>query len=280
MILTLCRGLSRLPLKWLHRAGIVLGWLVYWASPRYAALLRENLQASGLAPDETRRRRLLHAAVGESGKGVAELPAVWFRPPEVLDCLVRCETWNVVDDVRRAGRGVIFLTPHLGCFEIAALYSARRLPLTVLYRSPKLRWLEPLMRAGRERAQARPVPATLRGVRALYKALLAGEAVGLLPDQVPGVGEGAWAPFFGRPAYTMTLVGRLQDATRAAVVLAVAERLPAGSGYHLHFEQLVAQPLDETALNRAIERMIEKCPAQYLWSYNRYKTPADARAAG
>jgi KDO2-lipid IV(A) lauroyltransferase len=110
----------------------------------------------------------------------------------------------------------------------------------------------------------------------LYKALARGEAVGVLPDQAPGVGEGVWADFFGRPAYTMTLVTRLQRVSDAAVIMAFAERLPEGRGYRLHLEGLPTEHLDEAALNRAIEAQVRRCPEQYLWSYNRYKIPAGA----
>lgn len=276
MIIPVLRLLARLPLSWLHRAGAVLGWAVYGLSPRYRRHLRENLYGSGLCGSAAACRKLLRQAAAETGKGLTELIAVWFGPDKKISGLVRCDAWNVVEEARRGGKGLIFLTPHLGCFEISALYGAQRLPITVLYRPPKLRWLEPLMIAGRSRWQSVAAPATLKGVRMLYKALRRGEAVGLLPDQAPGVGEGAWADFFGRPAYTMTLVSRLQQATGAAVIMAFAERLPQGRGYHLHLQAVPTANLDETALNRAIEDMVRTCPAQYLWGYNRYKVPAGA----
>ena len=272
------RLLGRLPLAWLHRAGAALGWLVFWASPTYAARLKENLRASGLTGDARGGRALLDAAIAEAGKGVAELPAVWFGDDaRVAQLVVECEQWSVVEAARARGNGIIFLTPHLGCFEISALYGAQRMPLTVLYRPPKMGWLEPLMLAGRSRWQAVVAPANLRGVRMLYKALARGEAIGLLPDQAPGVGEGVWADFFGRPAYTMTLVYRLQQTSGAATIMAFAERLARGRGYRLHLEEITAVPLDEAALNRAIEAQVRRCPAQYLWGYNRYKIPAGAR---
>jgi KDO2-lipid IV(A) lauroyltransferase len=152
------------------------------------------------------------------------------------------------------------------------------MPLTVLYRPPRQTWLEPLMLAGRRRGQARVGPATLRGVRLLYKALRRGEPIGVLPDQAPQVGEGAWADFFGRPAYTITLVRRLQKQTGAAVVLTFAERLPGAKGYRLHFERYPDVELDEARLNRVIEDLVRRCPTQYLWSYNRYKVPRGATA--
>jgi KDO2-lipid IV(A) lauroyltransferase len=277
MLVALFRLLARLPLSWLHGTGAALGWLAYWCSPTYAARLRENLYGSGVCTGDAQCAPLLRAAIGAAGKGVTELVAVWFgRDEKVAGLVVECERWDVVESARARGQGIIFLTPHLGCFEISALYGAQRMPLTVLYRPPKMRWIEPLMTAGRSRWRAVVAPANLRGVRMLYKALARGEAVGLLPDQAPGVGEGVWADFFGRPAYTMTLVRRLQQASGAAVIMAFAERLPAGRGYRLQLQELPARDLDEAALNRAVEAQVRRCPEQYLWSYNRYKTPAGA----
>lgn len=275
MLVSVLRLLARLPLRWLHYAGAVLGWLTYWLSPTYAAHLKENLFSSGVCSGAA-CGGLLRQVIAETGKGVAELIKVWFGSDEQVKALVTCDAWEVAERAQREGRGVIFLTPHLGCFEVSALYGAQRLPITVMYRPPKLRWLEPLMLAGRRRWRSQVAPANLKGVRMLYKALQRGEAVGLLPDQTPGTGEGAWAGFFGRPAYTMTLIGRLQKATGAAVVMAFAERLSYGRGYRLHLESVPTVDLDEAALNRAIEALVRRCPAQYLWAYNRYKVPAGA----
>lgn len=272
------RLLARLPLSWIHAAGAALGWLVYWSAPTYAARLKENLYSSGVCTDAAACTALLKQAVAETGKGAAELVSVWFGADDKIVSFVQCDTWEVVEAARRGGQGIIFLTPHIGCFEITAMYIAQRLPITVLYRPPRLRWVEPLMIAGRSRWQSTVAPANLKGVRMFYKALQRGGTVGLLPDQAPGVGEGVWADFFGRPAYTMTLVGRLQKATGAAVIMTFAKRLPRGRGYQLHFERLQSDDLDEAALNRTIEDVVRRCPAQYLWSYNRYKVPAGAQS--
>lgn len=274
MLIPLLRVLARLPLPWLHRIGAGLGWLVYTLSPTYAKRLKENLYSSGVCGDAAACESVLAAAIREAGKGVTEVLKVWFGSDAEMRARLSCDTDSVIEAARREGKGIIFLTPHLGCFEVSAQYGAQRFPITVLYRPPKLGWLEPLMLAGRERWQARLAPANLRGVRMLYKALSRGEAVGILPDQAPGFGEGEWAPFFGRPAYTMTLASRLQSMTGAAVIMAFAERLPEGRGYHLHLERVTATPFDAAALNRAVEAVVRRRPEQYLWGYNRYKTPA------
>lgn len=275
MLIPFLQCCARMPLAGLHFFGAGLGRLVYGLSPTYRRRCRENLRLSGLWADETAGRRLLHAAVAETGKSITELCKVWFGRDDEIMQLVACDDWGIVEAAQGAGKGVIFLTPHLGCFEISALYGAQRLPLTVLYRPPKRAALEAIMQAGRARGGITLAPATLKGVRLLYKALQRGEAIGVLPDQAPGVGEGEWADFFGRPAYTMTLVTRLQQSSGAAVIMAFAERLAQGRGYRLHLRP-VTGALDPSALNRAVEAVVRTCPAQYLWGYNRYKVPAGA----
>ena len=281
MFLGLARALARLPLPLLHSLGALCGWLVYLAAPRYRSCLKSNLRAAGYMEAKT-----LHAAVAEAGKALLELPAVWLRPhAAVAGWVARVDGWDLVEAALANRRGIIFLTPHLGCFEITAQYYAWRapadVPLTALYREPKQSAVEPLMRAGRNRPNLKLASADLKGVRALMRALKRGEAIGILPDQAPGVGEGVWADFFGRPAYTMTLIGRLAETAQAQIILAFAERLPRGAGYSLHLAPMPAMAAGETSarwLNRALEDLIRRCPAQYAWGYNRYKIPAGAQA--
>jgi KDO2-lipid IV(A) lauroyltransferase len=144
--------------------------------------------------------------------------------------------------------------------------------------------LRELVDTARGRANLATAPTTLAGVRQMLKALRAGEAVGLLPDQVPPAGLGVWAPFFGRPAYTMTLSTRLALQTGATVLLAWGERLSWGRGYRLHFRPwplgAIAQDAATAAaqVNAAMEVLIRECPQQYLWGYARYKQPRTAGA--
>jgi KDO2-lipid IV(A) lauroyltransferase len=267
---------ARLPLATLHHFGTALGRITYRASGKYAARLRENINLGleGCSAEEL--HKVVSTSIAEAGKGVAELPWIWRRPLEEVTGSVRaCHGWEHVETAKSKGRGIIFLTPHLGCFEVSALYAAERIPITVLYRPPKLAWLEPVLRGGRERGQAHLARTDVSGVRALYKALKRGEAIGLLPYQVPGKGEGEWADFFGRPAYTMTLVGRLVESSGATVLMAYAERLPDGGGYVIRITPLELNPETSVArqINVSLEQVVRACPTQYLWAYNRYKIP-------
>ena len=269
------QGVSKLPLALLHALGILLGWLIYGMSPTYRRHLRENLAQAGYHDARTRR-----AAIAAAGQMIMETPAVWFRPHASVAALVRStEGVEAAFAARAQGKGVLFLTPHMGCFEVAAQWAATRMPMTILYRRPKMAWLDPLMRAGRERPNVKLVPANRSGVREVFSALKRGEAVGFLPDQVPGEGEGEWAEMFGRRAYTVTLAAKLASREDVTCILAYAERLPRGAGYAIHCLPLPrALPEEGPAhhLNRALEALIRECPGQYLWGYNRYKTPRNA----
>jgi KDO2-lipid IV(A) lauroyltransferase len=248
---------------------------MYGLSPTYRRHLRGNLEAAGYRDAATRR-----AAIAGAGRLLAELPAVWLRPRAEVAALVRrIDGKEYVDAARAAGKGIVFLTPHLGCFEITAKIAAEEFPITVLYRAPKLAWLQPMIEKGRGQDNVRLARADLSGVRELLAALLRKEVVGILPDQVPGEGEGEWAEFFGKPAYTMTLAAKLAARPGSACLLAFGERLPGGEGYVLHIRPLPAAVPGESEtrrMNRALEALIRECPGQYLWGYHRYKRPKGA----
>lgn len=275
MLPALFRFLARLPLPVLHNLGALAGWLAWMLSATYRRNFSTHITQAGI-------NDVRNAAIAEAGKSLLELPKIWLRPQdEVVGRVVKVTGWELVEDAWAAGRGILFLTPHLGCFEVTAQYYAARRPITVLYRRPKQDWLAPLIEEGRG-ANLKLAPADLSGVRRLLKALRGGEAVGMLPDQVPGQGEGVWVPFFGRSAYTMTLAARLAE-TGATVLMAYAERLHYGAGYHLKLFPLHHALEGDLAtraaqLNRELETLVRLCPQQYLWGYNRYKVPAGADA--
>lgn len=270
----LFRFLARPPLWLLHGVGWLLGWGVFGLSAVYRQRFLANVRPAGRSAGHWR------SAVGQAGCLVAEIPRLWLGRPVPLH-------WAGAEHIEAAlaqGRGIVFLTPHLGCFEITAQAYAQRFgarqPMTVLFRTPRKPWLRELVARARNRPGLYAVPTTLAGVKQLIKALRQGQSVGLLPDQVPPQGQGVWAPFFGRPAYTMTLSARLAQQTGATVLVAWGERLPWGRGYRIHVQPLgESLPADlqeaATVINRAMEQLIAGCPQQYLWGYARYKQPRE-----
>lgn len=277
------RALALLPLSWLHRIGAIGGQAAYRCSRKMRERLLENVRGARIAAaNEGDDVRFARACAGELGKAVAEILPLWFGRAADMMVMIRLDpSWDAVQPLLRAGKGVIFLTPHLGGFEVAGQFLAYHMAVTIMYRQPRIAWLDPVLRYARAQGKAQLTTADTRGVRASLKALKRGEAIGLLPDQVPAQGHGVIANFFGRPAYTTTLIGKLQQASGAPIVVLCMRRLPDAAGFDLTFHQLT-QPLPtndaEAAqeLNAFLERIIRRCPKQYLWSYNRFKSPASA----
>ena len=272
-------------LRHLHALGGLAGWLVYALSPSYRRRLNQNAALAGVGAG------LRRAAIADAGRLVMELPRLWLRPREQpISDPVRWDGAALLDGLLARGKGLVLLTPHMGSFEVSAQayaerYGARQ-PITVLYRPARQPWLRALEETARARPALATAPATLAGVRLMLRALRRGETVGLLPDQVPPEGMGVWVPFFGQPAYTMTLAARLVQQTGAAVCVLWTARLPRGAGYAVHASEL-SVPLPEggtdeaaaLAINRAMEAVILQRPSQYLWGYHRYKSPRQVEAA-
>jgi len=289
---TLLAWLARRHLRHLHVTGAALGWVAYLGSGVYRRRLRANAARAGVVAADRRR------SVAEAGKMVMELPRLWLRPHDepIADPLA----WHgaeLIDAALARGRGLMLLTAHLGSFEVAAQAYAERWgaqqPMTALYRPARQPWLRQVMERSRHRPGLLTAPASLAGVRQLMRALKGGQVVGMLPDQVPPEGLGVWAPFFGEPAYTMTLAARLAAQTGCELLLITVQRRARGGGYDIHVAPL-PEPLPPPAppapgpgpaaeaawtlaaaivLNRAMEWQIGRLPSQYLWGYHRFKQP-------
>ena len=274
-----------MPLGANHALGALAGRLAYFLAPRYRRRILENLTHSGLCATPGDVRRFARANAAEIGKSATELAWALFRPGDVAGLVRSRIGWDAVERLRADNRPIIFVTPHLGGYDIAGRYLWSQVPILAMYRPHKVFWIDQLLREGRNQGAApdgtNVAPANRAGVRMVLKHLRRGGCSVVLPDQVPGLGEGEWAEFFGRPAYTMTLLGRLQEASSASIVFCFAERLARGEGYRLHFEPL-PEPLPKDRqlaarmVNAAVERLVRSCPTQYLWGYNRYKRPAGA----
>ncbi len=277
-------AVGRLPLPAAQVLGAGLGSVIWLLPNRARRTASANIARCFPALTPAAHRRLLRQSLQHLGRTVTDSAWVWTRPPAALESVVReVRGYDAVEAAQTAGRGVIFVSPHIGCWELVGTWLARRTPLTALYRPPRLRALEPIMIAGRERTGARLVPTDARGVRTLARALKAGEAIGILPDQAPPPGRGVIAPFFGEPARTMMLLSRLARQREVSVIFCVMERLPRGAGFRLHLLPAIEEvgAADDiaaaTAVNREVERCIALRPEQYMWSYRRFRRVGSRR---
>ena len=278
---------SLLPLRAAHALGVGIGTL-FWLFPnRRRRTAETNLHLCYPALADAERAALARASLREYAKGFVELGTLWTRDDAHLRELVRESRGEAaVRSAFSAGKGVIIAAPHLGAWELIGLYCSVLGKINSMFRIPPMSQVGSAMRAARERFGAKLVPADGSGVRALMKALARGEAIGILPDQVPGDMSGAvFAPFFGQPAATMVLLSRLAARSGAPVFFSFAERLPRGGGYRLHF--LPAPPevasddniVAATAVNVMVEQCVRLAPAQYQWVYKRFRVRPPGEAS-
>ena len=274
----LLKFLSFFPLVVLHHLGRLIGHLLFIFPNKAKTVTHANIQHC--FPDKTKhaQQQLIKLSLIEMGKTFTESAAIWFWPKEKLAVLLHdsLSTTRLKETVQ-PNQGIIFLTPHLGAWELSGFYCTQIRPLTAMYRPPRLGSLEPIIRQGRENLDMKLAPTAAQGIRRLSRALKQNEGIGILPDQDPGKNGGVFVPFFNQPANTMTLVSRLAIKTKAPVFFIYAERLPKGKGYLIHCEQapkaLTDGTLEESvaALNQSVEHCVQQLPTQYQWSYKRFK---------
>ncbi|MBU3576541.1 lysophospholipid acyltransferase family protein [Polynucleobacter sp. UK-Kesae-W10] len=265
-----------LPLAAVQVLGSLLGMLAYVGSQQYRSLFRPQYESVV----NTRKLPLeLWKAIRASGMLFSDSLWIWRNPQKALQ-LVEVQNWDLVESAINEGHGLVMLTPHLGGFEIIPRVLAQHFPATILYRPSRQEWLNEVVEEGRAYPNMHFVPTNLHGVRQMTRALTRGEAIGILPDQVPSGGEGVWVPFFGRPAYTTPLPARLANRNSTPVIMFTAKRKGIGNGWLMQATRLA--PFSEDAsvaaaeLNVAIENAVLIAPEQFIWSYNRYKHPAGA----
>ena len=269
-------GIAALPLAAAQAVGSILGAVAYLGSSKYRRLFRENYLA---ATSLNKLPKHLWGAIFGSGMLISDSLWIWRNPQKALN-LIEVLNWDIVEKAIKDGRGLLMMTPHVGGFEIMPRMLAQQHTATILYRPVRQHWLNEVVEAGRTFPNLHFVPTNLYGVRQMTRALTRGEAIGILPDQVPSGGEGVWANFFGRPAYTTTLPAKLANRHKTPIIMFVAKRKPFGAGWVMTAKQIPPFPEDSllaaNALNHAIEEAILIAPEQFIWAYNRFKHPRGA----
>ena len=269
---------AKLDYPTLYRLGGAAGRALYRCGSGERRATRTNLEACLPEWTPEQRDELARESLIETGRTFAEFGALWCWPgARVLSLVVETRGLELFERALAERRGVILLTPHLGAWELAGLYFSSLAPLTAMYKRPPVVEIESFYNAARGRLGAKLAPNDAGGVTMVMRALRNREVIGILPDQDPGRGSGVFAPWFGVPANTTTLVAKLAAKSGAPVLLVWCERLPQARGFRVHvrapertigLEDPVAGTL---ALNLELEALIRSAPTQYLWSYKRFR---------
>lgn len=269
---------AKLPLRSNHAIAALLGRVLFYFPSRIKKVSEANINIAFAHLPLSEKQALLKQSLIAYCKTVTEVAPIWLWPNEKSLRFLTVSEKEIMQSAVKDNKGVIFLTPHIGCWEICGLYMGQQTPITSMYQQPKMKELDALTRMSREKTGATLVDTSRKGLMALIKALRAGESVAILPDQTPkDLKSGIFAPFYQRPALTMTLITNLVQKTGATIVFGWGRRLPGGQGYHLEFlkaDDALYDPdplVATTALNHQVERIIAMAPEQYQWAYKRYK---------
>lgn len=269
--------IGRLPWPWLHALGDLMAWAWRRTDARESRVARRNLELAYPELLPSQREELHRAILRTTARQALETLRFWTRPAaENLARLRERHGQDLYDAALASGRGVIVAAPHFGNWELLNQWLSSRGPIAIVYRPPESAAGDAFLQRVRGADNIRQVRAEGAAVRQLWKVLKEGGAVGILPDQQPKAGDGEFAPFFGKPALTMTLVSRLAERTGAQVLFAWCERIGPGPDFALHVQPAPPAIADAdpviavTALNQAVEQIARRDPAQYQWTYKRY----------
>jgi len=281
--------LGGLPRSLSRAAAIALSWTIYLIHVRLRHVGMRNLKLA--FPEKTRRERarILRGIFTSLGRQLAE---VCLFPTYTLENVGKVVVYDGFENFERAlarGKGVLFLTAHLGGWELSAFtHSLYGHPLHIVMRPLDNVYLDSLMRRYR----------TMHGnstvdkddfVRGLLSAMKAGETVGILMDTNMTPPQGVFTDFFGIPACTASGLARIALRTDAAVVPGFTVWDPGLRKYRLRFDPALklirtgnddADVVANTALfTKVIEEYVRKYPDQWLWVHRRWKTRPAGEAA-
>ncbi|MDF2939766.1 MAG: hypothetical protein K0R66_408 [Gammaproteobacteria bacterium] len=280
VFLGLLRTIAKLSLANVHRLADCV-YLISKVLPfRFKKVIATHIKLCFPELSPIEQSKLIKESIRQTLYCLAEMPFIWFsKPDKVLKYVKQVSGEDLIMQATHSGKNVIVLAPHLGSWEMYGLYGSALYPSAGLYKPRKKAYQEVIIREARERrGKVSMFPTTASGVKALYRALADKKWVGMLPDHDPGKNGGVYVPFFGISANTMTLAARLANkAEDPAIFLGYAERLARSEGFHIHFvpasQGILSEDLSQAAaaMNKDIEACIRHIPAQYEWSYKRFR---------
>lgn len=272
-----------LPLKLIHLLGIAMGELSWRSNSRIRRIAEKNIRLCFPELTHSQQNELVKKSLYETGKVILETGKMWLgNTQKTLRLVKKTENQYLIDNALKNNKGVILAMPHYGSWELTALYCAEHYPMTTMYAPQEDIRVEELIRLARQRTGANLVATDNSGIRAMSKALKQGELISILPDQSPK-SNGLFAPFFGQPCYTMTLLSKLAQKNNAVVIFTYAKRLEDNSGFEIIFREagkdLSQLGLEDSVaqMNLDVEKLIRETPYQYQWTYKRFKEQPEGK---
>ncbi len=273
--------LSWLPISILRNIGEIIGVLAFKFSKKGVDRLKNNLITTGMCSEKDVELMAKKTAI-ELGKTLVETVCIaWHRSREYnAGFFKKAINFEIVKSAYDENKPIIFLTPHIGNFEIAVKYTANKINrnFTILYKPSKDRWFNEMMLDGRTEDNIIPVPISRHGVLSLVKSLKNNEIIGILPDNVASMGDGVWVKFFGKKVFATTLAAKMMAYNDAKTFLVASYRVK--DGFEIEYIPFSVASKDVQVIMQNMynefEKMILKAPTQYFWVYNRFRIPKHA----
>lgn len=231
-------------------------------------------------PDKTEYwiKKTAKESLKEYMKSLLESPHLYKVSKKNINILIKkIYNENIIKDCLDQNKGVIFMTPHHGSWELSGLFVASKIKTFNMFKPLRNKVLNDFVLKGRMSKGATLVETDNTGVKKLLKALKNNYGIGVLPDHTPKINQGVMSNFFDVPANTSSLIYKLGKKNKVPIIYIFSERLPNSAGFNLHlgFIEEMFYDLDEKSsadfLNKKIEHLVNINIPQYLWSYERFR---------
>jgi KDO2-lipid IV(A) lauroyltransferase len=271
-----------LPFRVIVAIGDGVGFLLYFLGAERRKVGAINLKLCFPGMSDEARKKLLLDHFRMFGRGLFERSILWWSSAERINRLIRVEGIEHFEAVK--GKPAILLTPHFVGMDAGGQWIAQQIDTVCMYANQKSRYMTELLLQKRARFRNQRLYSRQQGLRPILKGMREGCPFIYPPDQDQGVRDGAFIPFFGVPAATMTSVPRIAQMTGAKVVPSITRVLPGGAGYVLTFypawENYPSGDdiADTHRMNEFIEQRVLEMPEQYFWLHKRFKTRPEGEA--
>ena len=273
--------IAALPRPLARAAGISLAWIIYLLHGKLRRVGKRNLELAFPEKSRKERAKILRGVFTSLGRQLAEVCLYRRYTRENVSKTVVYEGFENYERALARGKGLLFLTAHLGAWELSAFaHSLYGYPLGVLMRPLDNPYLDRLVRSYRTLHGNKAVDKDF--ARGLIAAMRKGEAVGVLMDTNMIASQGVFVDFFGIQACTASGIARVALRTDAAVVPGFTIWDPMLKKYRLRFDPAAklirtgdteADVVANTALfTKIIEDYVRRYPDQWLWVHRRWKT--------
>jgi lipid A biosynthesis (KDO)2-(lauroyl)-lipid IVA acyltransferase len=269
--------LAFLPVRLRASLGDVTGWLLYRVDSKAGRIARRNLSLCYPTMTDADTQRLLREHFRIAAHILLGYGQLLARSPRHLRRQVDIQGLENVEQTVATGKNIILLSPHFLAIEYAGQCLSHDRPMVSMVRlhsNPVTDWIVTRFRT-RYGGEIHSHEASLLS---LVKATRAGKWFIYFPDEDKGAESSIFIPFCGIPKATMPLLGRLTGSCRAAVIPTLAFYSPARRRFSIEFlEPLRDYPTGDSAqdalrMNRLIEEMVSRDPAQYLWTAKIFRT--------